>query len=98
MSHLFLTCGVIATILQPLQTFDKDLKDLTASARHMIIQIRKDAFREKKKDNVVKTLLFLCKFSNYIKDYSWLHFSSQTRNTKQNVISDVNAVSSIFTE
>lgn len=49
MSHLFLTCRVIATILQALQTFDKDLKDLTASARHVIIQIRKDAFREKKK-------------------------------------------------
>lgn len=49
MSHLFLTCGVIATVLQAMQTFDKDLKDLTASARHVIIQIRKDSFREKKK-------------------------------------------------
>ncbi len=43
------TSGVIATVLQAMQTFDKDLKDLTASARHMIIQIRKDAFRERKK-------------------------------------------------
>lgn len=43
------TSGVIATVLQAMQTFDKDLKDLTASARHVIIQIRKDAFRERKK-------------------------------------------------
>ncbi len=43
------TSGVIATVLQAMQTFDKDLKDLTASARHVIIQIRKDPFRERKK-------------------------------------------------
>ncbi len=43
------TSGVVAAVLQAMQTFDEDLKDLTASARHVIIQICKDPFRERKK-------------------------------------------------
>lgn len=62
------TSGVIATVLQAVQTFDKDLKDLTPSAGHVIIQISKDSFREKRKCvsyyGQCRENRFICKFSN----------------------------------
>lgn len=40
-----LTSWVVAPVLQALQTFDEDLKDLTASPWHMVVEIGKDSWR-----------------------------------------------------
>lgn len=45
------TCRVIAAVLQPLQTFEQDLEDLTASARDVIVEVRKYSYGER--ENVV---------------------------------------------
>ncbi len=39
-----LTSWVVASVLQTLQTFEEDLKDLTASPRHMVVEIGEDSW------------------------------------------------------
>lgn len=51
-SAVSLTSRVVASVLQPLQTFDEDLKDLTASPRHMVVEIGKDSWGQR--ENVTK--------------------------------------------
>lgn len=41
-----LTSRVIASILKTLQAFEEDFKDLTASPRHMVVEIGKDSYKE----------------------------------------------------
>lgn len=45
-SAVALTGRVVAPVLQPLQTFDEDLKDLAPSPWHMVVEIGKDSWRK----------------------------------------------------
>lgn len=52
-----LTGWVIASVFQSLQTFDEDLKDLTASPWHMVVEISKDSWGA---DQNVKNYCCVC--------------------------------------
>lgn len=58
-SLVLLTGRVVAPVLQSLQTFDKDLKDLAPSPWHMVVEIGKDSWKEREKRNETSLVLIL---------------------------------------
>lgn len=47
------TCRVVAAVLQPLQTFEQDLEDLAASARDVIVEVRKYSCGERESEKQI---------------------------------------------